>query len=83
VRHPIYALQVVMLAGAALLLPTLLSLGALVAHFCCVAIKAADEENYLTQVHGQAYRDYAASTGRLIPTPWGRSRAKAGPSQSD
>jgi protein-S-isoprenylcysteine O-methyltransferase Ste14 len=67
VRHPIYALQVVMLVGAALLLPTLLSLIALAIHLLCVGIKARDEESYLLTVHGEAYRDYVSRTGRLLP----------------
>ncbi len=67
VRHPIYLFQIVMLAGAALLLPTLLSLLALLIHLGCALIKASDEENYLLSVHGDVYRDYLSRTGRLLP----------------
>jgi protein-S-isoprenylcysteine O-methyltransferase Ste14 len=67
VRHPIYLFQVVMLAGAALLLPNLLSVGIVLLHLGCVRIKAADEESYLLTVHGAAYRDYLARTGSLFP----------------
>jgi protein-S-isoprenylcysteine O-methyltransferase Ste14 len=67
VRHPIYLFQIVMLAGAALLLPTPASIGILAFHCVCVLIKAADEEKYLTTVHGDAYRDYVSVTGRLFP----------------
>ena len=67
VRHPIYLFQVVMLAGVAPLLPTLLSLVILVLHLACVLTTAADEEAYLVTVHGQAYRDYCSRTGRLLP----------------
>jgi protein-S-isoprenylcysteine O-methyltransferase Ste14 len=67
VRHPIYALQVVMLWGAALVLPTPVSFAALATHYVCVLIKAKDEEKYLTTVHGDAYRDYLRSAGRLFP----------------
>jgi protein-S-isoprenylcysteine O-methyltransferase Ste14 len=67
VRHPIYLYQVVMLAGVALQLPTLLSLVVLVVHFLCVLLKASDEESYLLTVHGQEYRDYRSMTGRLFP----------------
>jgi len=67
IRHPIYAFQVVMLAGAALCLPTVLSLVALVIHLLCVWIKALDEEFYLLSVHGDAYREYFSRTGRLFP----------------
>lgn len=67
VRHPIYLFQIVMLAGAALLLPTPASFFILALHCVCVLIKAADEEKYLTTVHGDAYRDYVSVTGRLFP----------------
>jgi len=67
IRHPIYAFQLVMLAGAALLLPTVLSFAILVLHLICALIKAADEENYLKTVHGQVYLDYMSRTGRLMP----------------
>ena len=67
VRHPIYLFQIVMLAGAALLLPTPASFIILALHCLCVFIKAADEEKYLTTVHGEAYRDYLNCTGRLFP----------------
>jgi len=70
VRHPIYLFQIVMLAGAALLLPTLVSFGILVFHYVCAQIKAADEERYLTGVHGDAYRDYLRRTGGLFPKLW-------------
>ena len=67
IRHPIYAFQLVMLAGAALLLPTMFSFAILVLHFICALIKAVDEENYLKTVHGQTYLDYMGRTGRLLP----------------
>jgi len=67
VRHPIYGLQVVMLAGAALLLPTVLSFVILLMHYLCALIKAGDEEKYLTGVHGEAYREYLSRTGGLFP----------------
>lgn len=67
IRHPIYAFQLVMLAGAALLLPTTFSFVILGLHLICALIKAVDEENYLKTVHGQAYVDYMARTGRLLP----------------
>lgn len=67
VRHPIYLFQIVMLAGGVLLLPTVLSVAILLVHLVCVLIKAVDEETYLLSVHGEAYRDFMAKTGRLLP----------------
>lgn len=70
IRHPIYAFQAVMLAGGILLLPTLCSFAILLIHLACVLAKARDEETYLLGVHGNAYRDYLARTGRLFPKLW-------------
>ena len=67
VRHPIYLFQIVMLVGAALLLPTALSGAMLVLHAVCVRAKAAAEETYLRTVHGEAYQSYLGRTGRLFP----------------
>ena len=67
VRHPIYALQAVMLIGAGLLLPTTLSFAIVATHYVCVRLKVRDEELYLERVHGAAYREYCSQTGRLFP----------------
>jgi protein-S-isoprenylcysteine O-methyltransferase Ste14 len=67
VRHPIYLFQIVMLAGAALLLPNAVSCFILALHCVCVLFKAADEEKYLATVYGAAYRDYTSVTGLLLP----------------
>jgi protein-S-isoprenylcysteine O-methyltransferase Ste14 len=69
IRHPIYTFQIIMLIGALFLLPTLLSLLALVIHLACVSIKARDEESYLLGVHGEGYSDYLSRTGRFLPGP--------------
>jgi protein-S-isoprenylcysteine O-methyltransferase Ste14 len=67
IRHPIYAFQVLLLAGAAALLPTVLSVAILAIHLVCVRFKAADEEAHLLALHGESYRDYLRRTGRLLP----------------
>jgi len=78
VRHPIYSFQILILAGAALLLPTPLSVGILALHYVCVHFKAGDEERHLAGLHGEAYRSYQAHTGRLAPR-WTREPATSGP----
>jgi len=75
VRHPIYVFQMIMLAGAAALLPSWLPILIIVVHLVCVLFKAMDEEAYLSQLHGDEYRDYLNRTGRLLP-PLFRSRRK-------
>lgn len=67
VRHPIYALQVVILAGVFLLLPTGFSAVLIGVHLLCVAIKALDEEAHLQKTCGIDYAAYAAATGRFLP----------------
>jgi protein-S-isoprenylcysteine O-methyltransferase Ste14 len=67
VRHPIYLFQIIMLAGATMLLPTALSLITLVVHYLCIWTKASDEESYLLTAHGKEYRDYLSRTGRFLP----------------
>lgn len=68
-RHPIYSFQMVMLAGAALLLPTPVSLAILILHFICASIKSSDEEVHLTAVFGGEYREYMTRSGRFFPRP--------------
>jgi len=67
IRHPIYVFQIVMLAGAALLLPTVVSAITLIVHYVSILAKAKDEEAYLLTVHGREYSDYMARTGRFCP----------------
>ncbi len=67
VRHPIYLFQIIILTGAMLLLPTLLSVLIVGVHFACVLVKSLDEEAHLMKVHGSAYRTYCERTGRLFP----------------
>ena len=67
VLRPIYVLQVLLLAGAGLLLPTVCSFVLLAFHLVFVWLKAADEEAYLLATHGEAYRAHIVRTGRLFP----------------
>jgi protein-S-isoprenylcysteine O-methyltransferase Ste14 len=67
IRHPIYLFQILILLGAAFLLPTLLSLFVLLLHLTCVLCKALDEERFLLNKHGAAYHDYCARTGGFLP----------------
>jgi protein-S-isoprenylcysteine O-methyltransferase Ste14 len=67
IRHPIYGLQTVMLGGVFVLLPTAVSLLALLLHLLCVWFKTRDEEAHLLRVHGEAYQAYRSRTGGLFP----------------
>ncbi len=67
VRHPIYLFQMIMLGGIFFLLPTRFLVVLLGIHLACILIKAFDEEAYLLDVHGPAYREYLSRTGRFLP----------------
>lgn len=67
-RNPIFTGMVLAEAGVALTAPTWLSLGGvgLLATACQVQVRRV-EEPYLLAQHGDAYRRYAARTGRFLP----------------
>jgi protein-S-isoprenylcysteine O-methyltransferase Ste14 len=68
VRNPVLACTAATAAGVALLVPNpfgvLMFVAVLVAHQIQVKLV---EEPYLARVHGEAYRRYAARTGRFVP----------------
>jgi protein-S-isoprenylcysteine O-methyltransferase Ste14 len=67
VRHPIYALSMVLMACSVIVVPTLPMVAIGAVHFVLLHLKARNEERHLLSVHGQAYRDYLAHTGRFVP----------------
>ena len=68
VRNPIFSFILLTGAGLVLLLPTTLSLLALVLTTLGIEIQVrAVEEPYLEKTHGTVYRDYASRVGRLVP----------------
>jgi protein-S-isoprenylcysteine O-methyltransferase Ste14 len=67
IRHPIYLFQLIILAGAIILLPTLFSLTILIIHISCILTKAFDEEQHLMQIHGTEYKRYMSETGMFFP----------------
>jgi protein-S-isoprenylcysteine O-methyltransferase Ste14 len=68
VRNPIFTAMAAVQAGLTLMMPTWLSLAALVCLIVAVELQVRlIEEPYLEHVHGAAYRRYAATTGRFLP----------------
>lgn len=68
VRNPILTGTITTAIGLALVTPNLLSLLMLVAFLVSIEVQVRlVEEPYLLAVHGAAYRDYAARTGRFVP----------------
>lgn len=83
VRNPVFSAMVVALAGLPLLVPTWVSVVALVSLVAAVEIQVrVVEEPYLTRVHGTAFNSYAARTGRFVPkvTPTARRGSPEQPS---
>jgi len=67
VRHPIYALSMLLMICSAVVVPTLPMLVVAIAHLVLNYFKARNEENHLLAVHGDLYRRYLARTGRFFP----------------
>jgi protein-S-isoprenylcysteine O-methyltransferase Ste14 len=67
VRHPIYALQRLLMLASLTIVPTWPMLALVVLDFALTHVKARYEERQLTAAHGSAYRDYAARTGSFMP----------------
>lgn len=76
VRNPIFTAMVVTQVGFVVLAPTWLSLLALACLVVAVQLQVRLlEEPHLVAVHGAAYLDYAARTGRFVPGIGHRLRA--------
>jgi protein-S-isoprenylcysteine O-methyltransferase Ste14 len=67
VRHPIYALQIALVAATANVLPSPAMLGVAALHVILMNVKARSEEAHLARMHGDAYRRYTERTGRFVP----------------
>jgi len=71
VRHPIYALSILLMICTVVVVPTWPVLLIAVVHIALMITKARNEERFLRDVHGARYADYCAATGRFMP-PFGR-----------
>lgn len=67
VRHPIYALSMVLMMCSAIVVPTLPMAFVAAVHFLLLHLKARNEERHLLTLHGDAYRAYISRTGRFLP----------------
>lgn len=73
IRHPIYAFSMLLMTCSAVILPTVPMLAIAVVHIVLMNLKARNEERYLLQTHGDAYRSYVRTTGRFFPRIGGTS----------
>jgi len=67
VRHPIYALSVLLMVCSAVVVATPLMAVVAVAHITVMVIKARNEERHMLNMHGDAYARYLRRTGRFVP----------------
>jgi protein-S-isoprenylcysteine O-methyltransferase Ste14 len=67
VRHPIYALSMLLMICTLLVVPTAPMLVVAIAHLLLIHFKARHEELHLLRAHGEVYRRYLARTGRFFP----------------
>ena len=69
VRHPIYALSIVLMLGTLLAVFTPPMLLIAVIHITMLQLEARREEEYLLSRHGGSYAAYCRRAGRFIPRP--------------
>lgn len=69
IRHPIYALSMLLVAATAVVLPTWPMIAIALCNMTLVNLKARNEERHLLATHGDAYAAYLAGTGRFLPRP--------------
>ena len=67
VRHPIYAIRMVMDVCAVLMAPCGIVLLTAAIDFLLLQIEARREERYMESKHGRIYADYKKSVGRFVP----------------
>ena len=67
VRHPIYALSMLLMLCTLLVVPTVPVLAMAAVHITLMLMKARNEERFLSGVHGAAYEGYCRRTGRFVP----------------
>jgi protein-S-isoprenylcysteine O-methyltransferase Ste14 len=67
VRHPIYALSILLMLCTVVVAPTVPVAVMAVIHIALMVVKACNEERFLSERHGASYRRYLARTGRFVP----------------
>lgn len=78
IRHPIYALSIALMLCTIVVVPTVPVLGITVIHITLMLAKAGNEERFLEQRFGNAYRNYCSRTGRFLPRMQADTRQAGG-----
>ena len=71
VRHPIYALSILLITGTLATTPTITMLCIALLHIVLLQIEARREEAYLLEKHGETYAEYRKRVGRFVPRAFG------------
>jgi protein-S-isoprenylcysteine O-methyltransferase Ste14 len=69
VRHPIYALSILLMLCSVVAVPNLILAVAAAVHITLMRRKAQIEEQFLAGEFGDAWQVYASYTGRFLPRP--------------
>lgn len=67
IRHPIYSLSMLLMLGSFLSVQTQAMATLLIIHWLLFRYEAYREEQYLSKVHGHAYKQYMQQTNRFLP----------------
>ncbi len=67
IRHPIYALSILLMMATAVVLPTPPMIAVALVNVTLTNLKARNEERHLLAMHGESYAAYLARTGRFLP----------------
>jgi len=78
VRHPIYALSIMLMLCTVVVAPTVPVAVMAVIHITLMVVKARNEELFLSERHGASYRRYLQRTGRFVPRLRARDAGKTG-----
>ena len=67
IRHPIYALSILLMLCSAVVVPTVPMIAIAAVHVLLMLVKARNEERFLLGAKGDAYVRYCRTTGRFVP----------------
>jgi protein-S-isoprenylcysteine O-methyltransferase Ste14 len=67
VRHPIYALSILLMIATVMILPTPIMIGVAVIHILLLQWEARREERNLSRIHGNQYDQYRLNVRGFIP----------------
>ena len=67
IRHPIYALSMLVMLGSLLCLQSVLGMVLFCIHWFIFSLEAIREEHYLSRIYGDTYKAYMSQTNRFLP----------------